>query len=68
MERIASVRELSAHLVERFRRDGVFRGPHFVDKGELIFPLVPALEQLRQSCVKSETTRTPRRKANANER
>lgn len=55
MERIASVRELSAHLVERFRRDGVFRGPRFVDKGELIFPLVPALEQLRQSCVKSAT-------------
>lgn len=55
MERITSARELTAHLVEQFRRDGVFRGPRFVDKGELIFPLVPALEQLRQSCVKSAT-------------
>lgn len=55
MERITSARELTAHLVEQFRCDGVFRGPRFVDKGELIFPLVPALEQLRQSCVKSAT-------------
>lgn len=55
MERITSARDLSAYLAERFRRDGVFRGPRFVDKGELIFPLVPALEQLRQSCVKSAT-------------
>lgn len=59
MERITSARELSTYLVERFRRDGVFRGPRFVDKGELIIPLVPALvpalEQLRQGCVKSAT-------------
>lgn len=55
MERITSARELSTHLVERFRHDGIFRGPRFVDKGELIFPLAPALEQLRQSCVKSAT-------------
>lgn len=55
MERITSARDLSAYLAERFRRDGVFRGPRFVDKGELIFPLVTALEQLRQSCVKSAT-------------
>lgn len=55
MERITSARELSTHLVERFRRDGFFRGPRFVDKGELIIPLVPALERLRQSCVRSAT-------------
>ena len=59
MERITSARELSTYLVERFRRDGFFRGPRFVDKGELIIPLsatlCPALEQLRQSCVKSAT-------------
>lgn len=55
MERITSARELSACLVERFRRDGFFRGPRFVDKGELIIPLVPALERLRQSFVKSTT-------------
>lgn len=55
MERITSVRELSASLTERFRRDGVFRGPRFVDKGELIVPLVPALERLLQGFVKSAT-------------
>ena len=59
MERITSARELSTYLVERFRRDGFFRGPRFVDKGELIIPLsatlCPALERLRQSCVKSAT-------------
>lgn len=58
-ERITSARELSTWLVERFRRDGFFRGPRFVDKGELIIPLsatlCPALERLRQSCVKSAT-------------
>lgn len=57
MERITSARELSTYLVERFRRDGFFRGPRFVDKGELIIPLsatlCPALERLRQNCVKS---------------
>lgn len=61
MERITSARELSACLTERFRRDGFFRGPRFVDKGELIMPLalaplVPTLEKLRQSCVKSATS------------
>lgn len=60
MERITSARELSTYLVERFRRDGFFRGPRFVDKGELIIPLVPtlapALERLRQSCVKTATS------------
>lgn len=59
MERITSARELSTYLVERFRRDGFFRGPRFVDKGELIIPLsatlCQALERLRQSCVKSAT-------------
>lgn len=59
MERITSARDLSRYLVERFRRDGFFRGPRFVDKGELIIPLsamlCPALERLRQSCVKSAT-------------
>lgn len=55
MERITSSRELSAHLVGRFRRDGFFLGPRFVDKGELYLPLVPALERLRQSFVKSAT-------------
>lgn len=58
-ERITSARELSKYLVERFRRDGFFRGPRFVDKGELIIPLsatlCQALERLRQSCVKSAT-------------
>lgn len=60
MERITSARELSTYLVERFRRDGFFRGPRFVEKGELIIPLsatlCPTLERLRQSCVKSATS------------
>lgn len=60
MERITSARELSTYLVERFRRDGFFRGPRFVDKGELIIPLsatlCPALERLRQSCDKTATS------------
>lgn len=55
MERITSARELSTCLVERFRRDGVFSSSRFVDKGELIVPLAPALERLRQSFVKSAT-------------
>lgn len=58
-ERITSARDLSRYLTERFRRDGFFRGPRFVDKGELIIPLsatlCPALERLRQGCVKSAT-------------
>ena len=63
MERITSVRELSACLVERFRRDGVFRGPRFVDKGELILTMRPEFRQLfenalqlRQSCDKTATS------------
>lgn len=54
MERIASVRELSAHLVERFRRDGIFRGPRFVDKGELILPMGSEFER---SCAVAEALR-----------
>lgn len=45
MERITSARELTAHLVEQFRRDGVFRGPRFVDKGELILPMGSEFER-----------------------
>lgn len=41
MERIMSARELSTHLVERFRHDGVFRGSIRLDKGELIIPIGP---------------------------
>lgn len=41
MERIMSTRDLSTHLVERFRRDGVFRGYIRLDKGELIIPIGP---------------------------
>lgn len=45
MERITSARGLTAHLVEQFRRDGVFRGPRFVDKDELILPMGPEFER-----------------------
>ena len=45
MERITSARELTAHLVEQFRRDGVFRGPRFVDKDELILPMGSEFER-----------------------
>ena len=41
MERIMSARELSMRLVERFRRDGVFSGSIWLDKGELILPMWP---------------------------
>lgn len=41
MERITSARDLSMHLVERFRNDGVFRGFIRLDKGELIIPIGP---------------------------
>lgn len=41
MERIMSARELSMRLVERFRRDGVFSGSIWLDKGELILPIGP---------------------------
>ncbi|RGK62615.1 hypothetical protein DXC99_05455 [Collinsella sp. TF10-11AT] len=40
-ERIMSARELSMRLVERFRRDGVFSGSIWLDKGELILPIGP---------------------------
>lgn len=63
MERIISARELSMHLVERFRRDGVFSGPRWLDKGELILPMRPEFRQLfenalqlRQSCDKAATS------------
>lgn len=36
-----STRDLSTHLVERFRHDGVFRGSIRLDKGELIIPIGP---------------------------
>lgn len=41
MKRIMSARELSTHLIERFRHDGVFRGSIRLDKGELIIPIGP---------------------------
>lgn len=63
MERIMSVRELSRCLVERFRRDGVFSGPRWLDKGELILPMRPEFRrlfenalQLRQSCDRAATS------------
>lgn len=63
MERIMSARELSIYLVERFRRDGVFSGPRWLDKGELILPMRPEFRrlfenalQLRQSCDKTATS------------
>lgn len=36
-----SARDLSMRLVERFRRDGVFSGSIWLDKGELILPIGP---------------------------
>nr|DAL09538.1 MAG TPA_asm: hypothetical protein [Caudoviricetes sp.] len=63
MGRITSARDLSMHLVERFRRDGVFSGPRWLDKGELILPMRPEFRQLfenalqlRQSCDKTATS------------
>lgn len=63
MDRIMSARELSMHLVERFRRDGVFSGPRWLDKGELILPMRSEFRQLfenalqlRQSCDKAATS------------
>ena len=63
MKRIMSARELSTHLVERFRHDG-FVGPGVkVEKGELILPIGPELERfcglaalLRQKCDKAATS------------
>ncbi len=62
MERIMSARELSAHLVDRFRRDGVLPDGIFVADGELILPIGPELERfcalaaaLRQKCDKAAT-------------
>lgn len=63
MERITSARDLSRYLAERFRRDGVFSGPRWLDKGELILPMRPEFRQLfesalqlRQSCDKTATS------------
>lgn len=63
MERIMSARELSMRLVERFRRDGVFSGPRWLDKGELILPMRPEFRQLfenalqlRQNCDRTATS------------
>lgn len=63
MERIMSARELSMRLVERFRRDGVFSGSIWLDKGELILPVRPEFRrlfesalQLRQGCDKAATS------------
>lgn len=63
MERIMSARELSAHLVDRFRRDGVLPEGIFVADGELILPIGPELDrfcemvkQLRQSCDNAATS------------
>lgn len=63
MERIMSARELSMRLVERFRRDGVFSGSIWLDKGELILPMRSEFRrlfenalQLRQSCDKAATS------------
>ena len=62
MERITSARELSAYLVERFRRDGTLPEGVFVSRGELILPIGPELDrfcdlaaQLRQKCDKTAT-------------
>lgn len=63
MERITSARELSAHLVDRFRRDGVLPGGIWVTDGELILPIDPELDRfcemakrLRQSCDRGATS------------
>lgn len=62
MERITSARELSALLVDRFRRDGVLPEGIFVADGELILPIGPELDRfcemakrLRQSCDRGST-------------
>lgn len=62
MERITSARELSAYLVDRFRRDGTLPEGVFVNKGELILPIGPELDRfcdvvarLRQRCDKTAT-------------
>lgn len=63
MERITSARELSAWLVESFRRDGFFSNGPWLDKGELIIPTGPEILRLyeralllRQSCDKAVTS------------
>lgn len=63
MERIMSARDLSAHLVDRFRRDGVLPEGIFVADGELILPIGPELDRfcalaaaLRQKCDKAATS------------
>lgn len=62
-ERITSARELSAHLVARFRRDGTLPEGIWFTKGELILPIGPELDrfcemarQLRQSCDRGATS------------
>lgn len=62
MECIMSAQDLSRYLTERFRRDGVFSGSRWLDKGELILPMRPELERfcalaaaLRQKCDKAAT-------------
>lgn len=54
MERIMSARELSAWLVESFRRDGFFSNGPWLDKGELILPIGPELERF---CAMAEALR-----------
>lgn len=63
MERITSARELSAHLVARFRRDGTLPEGIWFTKGELILPMRQEFRQLfenalqlRQSCDKTATS------------
>lgn len=63
MERITSARELSAHLVARFRRDGVLPEGIWVSDSELILPIGPGLDRfcemakrLRQSCDRGATS------------
>lgn len=63
MKRITSARELSAHLVARFRRDGTLPLGIWFTKGELILPIGPELDRfcemakrLRQSCDKAATS------------
>jgi hypothetical protein len=61
-ERITSARELSAYLVEKFRRDGTLPEGVWVADGELILPIGPELDkfceiakQLRQSFDRAAT-------------
>lgn len=60
MELITSARELSAHLVDRFRRDGVLPDGIFVADGELILPIGPELDRF---CEMAKRLRQRRDKA-----